>query len=306
MKGLTGVKRQDSLLTNDDLKAIDNKLYEAKEDELKARTLVSLKTDDPAHVKVISYKKITKKGAAKIFAYGADDVPLVSADIEEHTQRVFGIVDGFVIPYDDLRAARANGVSIDATYAVAARRAAAEKENDFFFVGDSDYNAEGLINFTGIQTFAVDTNDAGSSTEWADKTGPEIIEDIRQGRKKVNIKPGLQADTLGLPPSHYEDLDREYKPGTSNDKTIREVLEAKNWFSRIEPIAELEKAGDADEDSFIVFDSSEDVVQMSLPMDLYRHDPIQKDNLAEQINFEERTGGAVVRFPLGIVRGDGI
>ena len=304
MKDL-GVVRQDAILRNEDLEAIDNTVYEAKERELTARTMVSLMTDIAEGAETYSYDKITKKGAAKIFAYGSDDVPLVDADMERHTQGIFGIVVGFRIDVQEKRAARMANRPIETTKATAGRRAAAEKENDFFYNGDDAYNAEGLLNFTGIQTYSVPQDSDSSGTEWQYKTGAERVADIKEARKKVNLKPGLEADTLALPPAQYEDLDDPYN-AENPELTIRRYLENQGWFSRIVSAPELEEGGDGGTDCFVVFDSNPDVVQLGLPMDLYRHEPYMLGNLSSQINLEDRTAGAIVRFPLGVCRADGI
>ena len=306
MKDLgSGVTRQDALLTNDDLDAIDNTVYEAKERELTARTMVGLKTDIPEGAETYSYDKVTKKGAAKIFAYGADDVPLVDADIDRHHQGIYGIVVGFTIDIQEKRAAKMAGRPVETTKATAARRAISEKENDFFFSGSSEHKAEGLTNVTGIQTFSVPQNSGSTSTNWADKTGEEIVEDIRQAKKKVNLKPGMVADTLAIPDDQYEDLDKPFN-SDNPQLTIRNYLQNQGWFDRIISVPELAGKGDGGTDCFMVYDSSPDVVEMGLPLDIYRHAPYNKENLSSQVNLEERTAGAIVRYPLGICRADGI
>lgn len=298
--------RQDGMMTNRDLESVDKVVYEAKEEELTARTVVTLKTDDPEGAETISYDKMTKKGAAKIFAYGAaDDIPLVDADVERHTQKVFGIVVGFSIGIQEKRAAQMANRPVDTTKATASRRAVAEKENSFFYKGSAAHKAEGLINHTGIQTMPVAQNKEETSTKWKDKTGEEIINDIREARKKVNSLPGFTADTLLLPPDQYEDLDKPVN-AENYHMTIRKFLQEQGWFTNIVRVADLEKAGDSESDCLVVFDSSREVVELSLPMDITRHPEVLLNNLSSQINLEERTGGAVVRFPLGICRADGI
>ncbi|ABR46648.1 conserved hypothetical protein [Alkaliphilus metalliredigens QYMF] len=298
--------RQDGMLLNQDLESIDKVAYEAKEEELTARTVVGLKTDDHEGAETISYDKMTRRGAAKIFAYGAsDDIPLVDADVERHTQKVYGVVVGFTIGIQEKRAAQMANRTIDITKAIAARRAVAEKENRFFYVGSEAHQAEGLLNFTGIQTMPVALNAGETSTKWKDKTSEEIIEDIRLARKKVNALPGLTVDTLLLPPNQYEDLDKPVNAENYN-MTIRKWLQEQKWFTNIIRVADLEGAGDSSTDCLAVFDSSKDVVEMALPLDITRHPEVMLANMSSQINLEERTGGAIVRFPMGICRADGI
>lgn len=304
MRNVLGV-RNDALLTNRDLEAIDRTVYQAKEEELSARLVFRLKTDDPPGAESIGFDMITRRGAAKIFSYGGvDDVPLVDADVTRHVQRVYGIVLGMNVDVQSKRAAQMAGRPIDTIKADACRRGIAEKENGFFYIGSAAYNAKGLTNATGIQVLAVpDNGQAVPSTLWEDKTGEEIVEDIRLARKKVNAQPGMMADTLVLPPDQYEDLDRPVN-AEHYEMTIRQWLKAQGWFKNIQREKSLEAAGAAGVDCMVVCDSS--VLQLSLPMDLTRHPEVLMPNLASRINFEERTGGAVIRYPLGICRADGI
>lgn len=297
--------RNDAMLTNRDLEAIDRTVYQAKEEELSARLVFRLKTDDPPGAESIGYDMITRRGAAKIFSYGGvDDVPLVDADVKRHVQRVYGIVLGMNVDVQSKRAAQMANRPIDTIKAEACRRGIAESENRFFYIGSQAHNAYGLTTATGVQVYAVATNGQDTpSTLWKAKTGEQIIEDIRQVRKKVNTQPGLTADTLMLPPDQYEDLDRPVN-SERYELTIRQWLKNQGWFKTISKEKALEKAGTGGMASMVVCDSS--VVQLSIPMDLTRHPEVLLANLASRINFEERTGGAVIRYPLGICRGDGI
>lgn len=300
-----GVNRQDAMVSTKDLESIDNVLYEPKESELTARTIVSIKSDDHEGDEVISYDMITKRGAAKIFAYGSsDDVPLVDVDLERHSQKVFGIVSGFTINIQEKRAASKNNRSIDTTKASAARRAIAEKENSFFYIGSSAHNAKGLVNATGIQTYSVPQNEGATSTKWKDKTPKEILTDIRTTRAKVNVKPGINPDTLLLPPDQFEMLDEPLNDTTN--MTIREFLDKQKWFKKVISVAQLVGVGDAETDSMVILDSSSEVVQLSVPMDITRHPELPVNSFTSQFDVEERCGGAVIRYPLGICRADGI
>lgn len=301
-----GTQRFDSMVTAKDLESIDNVIYEAKESELTARTIVLLKTDDDEGDEVISYDMITKRGAAKIFAYGSsDDIPLVDVDVERHSQKVFGIVNGFTINIQEKRASNKKNRNIDTTKASAARRAIAEKENSFFYIGSASHNAKGLVNATGIQTYAVPQNAGATSTKWKDKTPKEIIADIKTARSKVNVKPGLTPDTMLIPPDQNELLDDPINPDT-NSMTIREFLDKQKWFKKIVAVPQLVGVGDGSTDSMVILDSSKEVAQLSIPMDIMRHPEIRKSSFVSEFDLEERCGGAVIRYPLGICRADGI
>ncbi|MDQ0299645.1 hypothetical protein J2S78_002065 [Salibacterium salarium] len=295
--------KYDAMMRPEDLEAVDNTIYEPKREELIARTLVNVKSDVPDGAETYSYDVMTRTGVAKILASGADDVPLVDADMRRHTVHIYSIAAAFRVSMQELRQARMANQPIEATKAATARRAVAEKENRLAWSGDETYNILGFTNAEGIQTSALDQNEAGDSTQWADKSGKEIVADLRQARSKVNRLPGHNADTLVVTPDALEELEKEYNQYTG--QTVRQYIQNQGWFSTIQSTSDLEEQGDSDEDCFLVFDSSTEVVQLLVPMDLTRHEQEYKyPNY--KVPVEERCGGVVIRYPMAIVRGDGV
>jgi hypothetical protein len=295
--------REDALIRPIDLESIDNKVYEPKKEELKARTIFNVKTDVPAGAETYSYDVIKRSGAAKILAPGAEDIPLVDADMERHTEKIYSIAAAFRVSVQELRQAQLAGRPIETTKADTVRRAIAEKENRLVWVGDAKHNILGVTNAEGIQTMAVSNNQAGTSTKWKDKTGKEIVSDLRKARSTINRLPGHNADTLLVTPDAMEELEKEYNEYTN--QTVLQYLRSQNWFSRIDFTSDLEGRGEGGTDCFLAFDSSPDVVEVLIPMDITRH-PEEYKFPNYKIPFEERTGGAIVRYPMAIVRGDGI
>lgn len=295
--------RADALIRPIDLEAIDTRLYEAKKEELKARSIFNVKTDVPEGAETYSYDVITRSGAAKILAPGADDIPLVDADMERHTEDIYSIAAAFRVSVQELRQAQMAGRPVEATKADTARKAIAEKENRLVWIGDATHNILGVTNAAGIQTIALDNNQAGTSTNWKNKTGKEIVADLRKARTTVNRLPGHTANTLVVTPDGMEELEKEYNEFTT--QTVLQYLRSQNWFTTIEFTSDLEKRGDANTDCFLVFDNSPDVVEILIPMDIRRH-PEEYKFPNYKVPLEERTGGAIVRYPMAIVRGDGI
>lgn len=294
--------REDMLIRPQDLEAIDNVVYEPKKEELIGRTLFSVKSDVPAAAEVYGYDVITRSGSAKILAPGADDVPLVDADKCRHKVDIYSIANAIRYSIQELRQAQMAGVPIDSAKAEIARRAMAEKENRLIWHGDAKYDIPGVLNAEGIQTVAVDAG-ASTQTEWAEKTGKEIVADLRKARSLVNRLPGHNANTLVLTPAGMEALEMEYNANT--DKTVLEFIRSQNWFSNIVATSDLEGQGVDGTDCFLVLDNSPSVIQILITMDIYRH-PTEYKFPNYKVPFEERLGGAVVRYPMAIVRGDGI
>lgn len=290
------------LIRPQDLEAIDSVVYEPKKEELIGRTLFNVKSNVPAGAETYSYDVMTRSGSAKILAAGADDIPLVDADKRRHTVNIYSIAAAIRYSVQELRQAQMASVPIDTAKAIIARRAIAEKENRIIWHGDKDYNIPGVVNATGIQVLAVPAG-ASVSTKWADKTGREIVADLRKARALINRLPGHEANTLVLTPAGMEALEAEYNANT--DKTILEYVRSQNWFANIIATSDLEGQGDGNSDCFLVMDNNPAVLEVLIPMDIYRH-PEEYKFPNYKVPFEERIGGAVVRYPMAIVRGDGI
>lgn len=291
-----------------DLEAIDERLYEPKYEELTARQCFEIKSDIPAGAETYAFNVMTRTGVAKIMANAADDLPLVDVDFRREYSRIYTIAVGFTYTLQEMRAAQMPGTtlrSVDATKADVARRAAAEKENAIAWTGDKDYNIKGIVNATGIQTLALPQGTSGQ-TKWVNKTSNEIIEDVRQLRKKVAVLPGhanSQNLCLCVPADQYEELNRRYSDYDA--RSIMQVINGYDWFRMIHRVPDLKGVGTAGTDSMLVMDNSPDVVQLVIPMDLTRLQP-EWSYPKWKVPAEERCGGVIVRYPMGIARGDGI
>jgi hypothetical protein len=288
-----------------DLEAIDRTIYMPKAEELTARRLINVKSDIPAGAETYAYDVMTRSGVAKILANNADDVPLVDVDMRREYQRIYSIATSFAYNVQELRSAQMTGQPIDATKAGVARRAVAEKENRLAWIGDADFGIQGLINATGIQTTNVSQNVNGTSTKWKDKTGEEIVEDVRIVRALISVLPGHMTSplTMAVPPTQYEMLNSRYNEFDS--RTVLQVIQSYNWFSSIDRAPELKGAGTGGTDSLLIFDASREVMELLIPMDMTRHDPEWKFP-RWKFAVEERCGGVVIRYPMAIARGDGI
>ncbi|WP_239256680.1 DUF2184 domain-containing protein [Listeria ilorinensis] len=288
-----------------DLEAIDNVLYEPKAEELTARSVFNVKTDIPAGAETYGYDVLTRSGAAKIIANGADDLPLVDVDVKRYFAQIYTIALGFRYSLQDIRQSQMTNQPVDATKAATVRRGIAEKENKLAWIGDPKYNIQGVATATGIQVEAVGNNAAGTSTKWSDKSSEEIVEELRKLRKRITVLPGYgdAALVLALPPDQYEELNRRYSDYDA--RTIMKVIQDNNWFSAIKRVADLKGAGIAGADSLLIFHSERETAELLLPMDITRlQEEWKYPNW--KVPCEERFGGAVVRAPHAILRGDGI
>jgi hypothetical protein len=288
-----------------DLEAIDRILYEAPKEELVARSLFNVKTDVHPGAETYGYNMLTRSGAAKIIANGADDLPLVDVDMTREFVRIYTIAAGFRFSIQELRQAQMTGQTVDATKAETARRAIAEKENSLAFSGDPKFNIVGLANATGIQVANAEANGASNSTNWKSKTPAQIEEEIRVTRAKITVLPGYGGATLALalPPEQFELLDKRYSDFDS--RTLKEVIRAHGWFADIVRVPDLAKSGTGGTASMLIMDTSRTTAELLIPMDITRLEQEWKYPNWTVPN-EERCGGMIIRAPFAIARLDGI
>lgn len=281
-----------------DLEAIDKVIYQAPQEELVARRLFNLKTDIHPGAETYGYYVMTRSGAAKIIANGADDLPLVDTDLKRYQQPIYSIGAGIRYSVTELRQAQMVGQSADASKAEIARRAIAEKENSIIFNGDASVDLKGVVNAQGIQVINADKT-------FALMTAEEITETFRKARAKIVTIPGMRTSALKclVEPNAYEELSRRY--GDNEPRTILKVIEDNKWFSEIVPVYDLAGVGTAESNSFIIMDTSPSTCEILLPMDITRHEE-EYAFPNYKVPFEERCGGALIRRPYGIVRVDGI
>ena len=281
-----------------DLQAIDKVIYQAPQEELVARTMFNVKTDINPGAETYGYYVMTRSGAAKIIANGADDLPLVDIDMKRYQSPIFTIAAGVRYSRQEIRQAQMMGTSIDATKAEVARRTIAEKENSFVFVGDPKVNHKGVANAEGIQVI-------NSAKTWKTMTSDEIVEQLRTSRTKITIIPGFKSANLKLmiAPEQFEELNRRYSDYDS--RSIMKVLQENGWFSSIEQVYDLKGVGTNKTDSFIIMDTKPSTCEILIPEDIVRLE-VEWAYPNWKVPFEERCGGALIRTPYAIVRVDGI
>ncbi|MCU2259582.1 DUF2184 domain-containing protein [Enterococcus faecalis] len=281
-----------------DLQAIDKVIYQAPQEELVARTMFNVKTDINPGAETYGYYVMTRSGAAKIIANGADDLPLVDIDMKRYQSPIFTIAAGVRYSRQEIRQAQMMGTSIDATKAEVARRTIAEKENSFVFVGDPKVNHKGVANAEGIQVI-------NSAKTWKTMTSDEIVEQLRTSRAKITIIPGFKSANLKLmiAPEQFEELNRRYSD--YDLRSIMKVVQENGWFSSIEQVYDLKGVGTNKTDSFIIMDTKPSTCEILIPEDIVRLE-VEWAYPNWKVPFEERCGGALIRTPYAIVRVDGI
>ena len=307
------------VISEQDLRQIEQTLYTPKESELVARKILRVNTNYNKFTPSVGYRYYNRKGSAKILAAGgsAKDIPFVGEDGGEKFQKVYDIVTGIRYDLREIEATQVMAtrtdipsVRLDMLRPESARRAIAELENKLVLVGDPAYNIEGLLNATGINSADVVDGAAGSGAAkklWANKTPKEILKDLSTARTIARAQGLFNPDTLVLPPDQYDLLDQPYSDNTT--MTIRMWLTSQGVsFPKIFAAKELGKDFNSftTVNAFLVLDSNPEIAEIAVPRELELRAPIYDAiGNSEQVVMES-LAGAVIRHPSAIYVGKGI
>jgi len=285
-------------IENRDLLAMEKVVLEAPKEELVGRRLEPPITDVNPGAETYGYSVLTRYGAAKIMANGADDLPLVDEDLERQFQPIYTIALGMSYTMQEVRAANMAGQPLDTMRGASVRRGIAEKENDLIFNGDPSIKLKGIVNADGIQAISADKT-------FAKSTGEEILETLRKAKSLITVTPGYSGARLKLvlPAQEYEELGKKFN--TYDSRSTLEAIQGRGWFSSIETTSALSGKGDAGTDCAMILDSTAATAGFLLPQDITQYQ--QEQNYPNiRVPFDERTGGIVVKVPYAMLRLSGI
>lgn len=314
--------RQDSLLRQEDILAIENVLYEPVKKELVARQFLNVNTNFPPYAQEVGYDWYDVTGSAKILASGgsAKDIPFVGEKGGRESKKVYDIATGIRYTKAERLAMQAKAtlgkgpvVNLDTTRVTTARRFVSEKENSIVFVGDKNHNIKGINNHPGIQIEFVAEGatgvDAAAKRLWDNKTPLEILEDLRIGRMKAKKKKLFWANVLLIASEAYHALLKPYSE--HSDKTILEWLRSQRDF-KFDKILEVEEldaeyngiAGDVN--CFCIMDNRPEIIELAVIEDLTLGDPVYDIIGTSEQAVTERTAGIFLRHPSSVYIGKGI
>lgn len=299
----------ESVFAQRELEHVEKQVYETRYPNLQLLEFVPANTSMPSWAQAGVYYQYDMFGIAKfIDAYG-QGLPRVDVKKTEYTWRAFRAGDAYGYTIDDLKAAAALGMPLDASKAKAARRAFEELLDSTGFSGDS---ARGLVGFNALTNTVAYTvaNGAAGSQTWSTKTPDEIVFDVTDCiGNMIESSSGVAApDTVLLPIRQYN-LIASKRMGDGSDVTILKHLldtrKAINPAFDIKPWWRLNGAGAAGADRMIVYRRSPEVVEMYVP-EPFNAMPPRLENLEYVIDCTGKIGSVVCRAPFEVCYADGI
>ncbi len=294
----------DSLLFARQLDYVKTQTYNRKYPEMMGMKLVPVVTDTPEWAETITVRVFDEVGIAKIISNYADDLPRSDVRAIERTVRVRTIGAAYGYNVNEVRAARALGVSLDTRKASSARRSVDQKLNRISFSGDPEYNMLGLLNNPNV---ALVIPVVGSWQNGA-RTGLEILSDLNAIFNAVlNQSNGVhRPNTLALPAVQYSiasTLPLLGMPG----QTAMSFWKQQHPEIMVEIVYETKGAGitNVGSDVMFLYEKNEENIRHELVMPFSQMPP-QERNLEFVVPCMARSAGVAIEYPLAFAKMEGI
>lgn len=297
---------------------IEAQAYEIRYPDITYPNLVPLDSSAPEWSKSITFYSTDKVGEARLINHRSQDIPNADVVREKFTEDVHLAAIGYEYTMEEIAQAMQLNLPLTADRAMAAVRAYEEFMETSAFNGIPGIAAStGLINNASVTATTADTTGTGSSTLWADKTGPNMIKDVNDAL--TGIHSGTltveMADTVLLPVDQFHLLaTTQHSSGT--DTTALEYLLRNNVYTAttgnpltVRMMRQLDGAGTSispDGDRMIVYRRDPTVIKMHVPM-AHRFLPAQGPyGLTFKVPGIFRTAGLEIRRPSAVRYVDGI
>ena len=294
-----------NIFFNRELEHLIPELIETELAKHSARMIMPVDMSFKSTAKRITYRQMTRVGAAKIISDYANDVPLVNLYREEFTGNVRTLAAGAQYSIDEIEEAQEMGVSLPTEDAYAAKEAIDKLENDIAFEGDATHGLVGLLTAANVPQTTV--ANPGSGTTWAVKTGVQMGADMFAC---IDAIPAATAEVenpteLWIAPNQYRLASRtQYNAGT--DTTVLEYFKRNAGnITAVRPVRELDGAGPGGEDMMIACEPVKSKFRLCVVMEITAI-PEQAKQLAIQVIWRKKTGGVRVIKPLSIHKCIGI
>jgi hypothetical protein len=300
--------RGESLYFAREVEHIKTQTYDAKPKELKGLLLIPISTEAGPAASVITFRRYTRVGFAKIIGNYANDFPRVDVFGEEDSVKVYSIGDSYGYNIMEIRqAVMTPGKNLELRRATAARMAHDDKANDLALNGDAEYKIMGIIKYPGI-TEATLPADGGpsNSTRWKDKSEDQILRDINILTDAVMLPTYNREvpDTLLLPMSVYNHLANK-RLGDNQTTLLKYIMDNNPVIKKIDWLSELASAGEGGLDRALIGKFDPEHITLEMPQPFEQFDPIQK-GMEYTIPCHTRCAGVIVYYPLAFAFADGI
>lgn len=286
------------------LEHIKARSYDVRYAELKARMMFPVSNEGGQGITSITYRTYDQVGSAKIITAYADDLPRADVKGKETTIPVRSVGTSYGYNLDEIQASQLTGASLDQRRANASRRAVEQVINTVAFFGDETSGLPGLFSNPNVPTGNV--VDAGSGTEWVNKTPEEILFDINDGFSDIYESTNMveQGTTLALPPAQWSHIMTTPRSANSDTTIAAYVVANSPFLNSIDDIIPLNECKASNNphlstDAMVIYDRNPDKMQLEIPVEL-EYLPVQQTNLEFVVPGRSRLAGLNIYYPMSI------
>jgi hypothetical protein len=307
-----------TLVVKEQLNRISNRVIEQEFPEfmMASGALLDVSSPEGAGYDTYSYDTFNKVGSAAIIANGADDLPLVNAEMERHYGVYRTLANAYKYTVEDMEKAQLTNTPLNATMAVAARETMEAEWDRLCYEGDANFGLQGFIDYPNVPTDVAlnDGNQNGgtNSSLWIHKTPAQIYRDLRSVASQMRVATfGKYFPAVYILPQEQFDLILETPyPDNQGDETILSFFLKTQRMSpsgvqQVLPAPRLAGAFQGGADGLIAYTKRSDKQEIKLGFD-FQQLPVQIDNLCYKVPNRMRIGGTVVYRPLSVRQLTGI
>lgn len=285
--------------------------------EIRWNTIIPMESVDTsvnAGARMASYLVRDERGRGQFRGRGAKNTPTVGVTIDKVTVPIEAA--GVAAEFDraDARAVQMGGELNLLTDLGGAMRTASERHIEHtFFYGYDQLNYTGFLDYPGVPFTDAALNAGATSTEWADKTGDEIIFDVQNlvATPFITTKGIFIPGVVALPPLQYAAL-TSMKASQAADKSLMEYLSTNNLYTQktaqkleFVDLRYLEDAGVGGTARMVAYCKEKRCFWMPMPMPFEMLEP-QLNGFGVDLLAEYVFGSFHVKHPLSMAYVDGI
>lgn len=287
-----------------ELQAVEAKMYEVQYPDLRARKFLPLKLDVSPGCETFAYWVWDVFGEAVWASNYQSGIPSVAVRGEKIIGKTEGMLAGYHYSTQDLRAAAEAGRPLDTVLAKAAMGAIERKIDRVAVLGDT---ARGFLGFgkhpnPTLLSATADWSNAATSVD-------VIFADMMRLAKRMRADTNeiFSPDMMLIPTPAYDAIATRLlnTANPSGDTILSAFLKTNPWVKTVESWPLLGTASAAGAGRAICYKKSDEIVALCVPMEPLQHEP-EKDGLNYKVPVEARFGGVVVRQPKAIVYMDGV
>lgn len=305
----------ESIFFTRELESIRARSYDVKYDDLfKMLYLLPISTEGDPLATQITHRVYGRVGVAKMGGGDyATDFPSVDIYGKEETVKIYPVHVSYKYNKDEIARAAKLNKPLEAGRANAARKAIESKLNSVAISGDSVTGVKGLFNATGISTYTVPKGEGSvKKTNWETKTSDEILADLYGiANQIVSNTKGIEVpDTIALPLTSYQLIERKRLSDDSEKTVLTYFLENSKNIKRIEWFNELETAAPSSQaynstKAMYCWKNDADHLVFDLPMP-FTQEELMVDGLEYVVPCRAKTAGVTIFYPLSVCRAYGI